>query len=65
MACRCAEKAAGRPFEELIREQLWEPLGMKQTRFVWGGDAAAVPEEATKRGEGRYVSGGFGLPTPR
>jgi CubicO group peptidase (beta-lactamase class C family) len=61
LACRCAEKAAGRPFEELMREHLWGPLGMTRTRFVWGGDAAAVPEEARQRGEGRYVSGGGGL----
>jgi CubicO group peptidase (beta-lactamase class C family) len=61
LACRCAEKAAGRPFEELLRENLFEPLGMKRTRFEWGGDAAAVPKEARERGEGRYVSGGGGL----
>jgi CubicO group peptidase (beta-lactamase class C family) len=61
LACRCAEKAAARPFEELMREHLWGPLGMKQTRFAWGGDAAAVPKEAHERGEGRYVSGGGGL----
>jgi CubicO group peptidase (beta-lactamase class C family) len=61
LACRCAEKAAARPFEELMREHLWQPLGMKKTRFAWGGDAAAVSEEARKRGEGRYVSGGGGL----
>ncbi len=61
LACRCAEKAAARPFEELMREHLWMPLGMKHTRFEWGGDETAVPEEARKRGEGRYVSGGGGL----
>jgi CubicO group peptidase (beta-lactamase class C family) len=61
LACRCAEKAAGRPFEELMNEFLCEPLGMKHTRFAWGGDAAAVPQEARERGEGRYVSGGGGL----
>jgi CubicO group peptidase (beta-lactamase class C family) len=61
LACRCAEKAAARPFEELMRERLWEPVGMKQSRFEWGGDAAAVPKEARERGEGRYVSGGGGL----
>jgi CubicO group peptidase (beta-lactamase class C family) len=61
LACRCAEKAAGRPFEELMREHLWKPLGMKKTRFEWGGDESAIPEEARKRGEGRYVSGGGGL----
>lgn len=61
LACRCAEKAAGRPFEELMNEFLCEPLGMKDTRFAWGGDAAAVPDEARQRGEGRYVSGGGGL----
>lgn len=61
LACRCTEKASGRPFEELLREQLCEPLGMKDTRFEWGGDAEAVPKEARDRGEGRYVSGGGGL----
>lgn len=61
LACRCSEKAAGRPFEELMREHLWKPLGMKHTRFEWGGDANAIPEEARQRGEGRYVSGGGGL----
>ena len=61
LACRCAEKAAGRPFEELMREHLWEPLSMTHTRFEWGGNAEAVPKEARERGEGRYVSGGGGL----
>lgn len=61
LACRCAEKAAGRPFEELARERLWEPLGMRHARFVGGGDAEAIPKEARDRGEGRYVSGGGGL----
>jgi CubicO group peptidase (beta-lactamase class C family) len=61
LACRCAEKAAGRPFEELMNEYLCEPLGMKDTRFAWGGNAEAVPKEARERGEGRYVSGGGGL----
>jgi CubicO group peptidase (beta-lactamase class C family) len=61
LACRCAEKAAGRPFEALAREHLWQPLGMRHTRFVGGGNAEAVPKEARERGEGRYVSGGGGL----
>lgn len=61
VACRCAEKAAGKPFEELMKQHLWEPLGMKNTRFEWGADPESVPEEAKARGEGRYVSGGGGL----
>jgi CubicO group peptidase (beta-lactamase class C family) len=61
VACRCAEKAAGRPFEELMREYLLEPLAMKQTSFARSGDAEAVPKEARDRGEGRFVSGGGGL----
>ncbi len=44
-----------------MRENLWEPLGMTHTRFVWGGNAEAIPKEARERGEGRYVSGGGGL----
>ena len=61
LACRCAEKAAGKPFEELMKQHLWEPLGMKNTQFEWGADPDSVPEEAKARGEGRYVSGGGGL----
>jgi CubicO group peptidase (beta-lactamase class C family) len=61
LACRCAEKAVGRPFEELMNKYLCEPLRMKDTRFAWGGAAGAVPKEAQERGEGRYVSGGGGL----
>ena len=61
LACRCAEKAAGRPFEELARERLLEPLDMRHSRFVGGGDAEAVPKEARERCEGRYISGGGGL----
>jgi CubicO group peptidase (beta-lactamase class C family) len=61
VACRCAEKAAGKPFEELLRDNVCEPLGMKDTRFEWGGDPEGVPKEARERGEGRYVSGGGGL----
>ena len=61
LACRCAEKAAGRPFEELLQEHLCEPLDMKHTRFARRGNAKSVPKEARERGEGRYVSGGGGL----
>ncbi len=61
LACRCAEKAAAKPFEALLREHLCEPLGLKNTRFARGGEAKAVPKEARERGEGRYVSGGSGL----
>jgi CubicO group peptidase (beta-lactamase class C family) len=61
LACRCAEKAASKPFEELMKQHLLEPLGMKDTGFEWGADPESVPEDAKARGEGRYVSGGGGL----
>ncbi len=61
LACRCAEKAAAKPFEELLREYVCEPLEMKHTSFARGGDAKAVSKEAREHGEGRYVSGGSGL----
>jgi CubicO group peptidase (beta-lactamase class C family) len=61
IACRAAEAAAGRPFEDLMRSRLLEPLGMTQTRFTMAVDPASVPVDAAQRGEGRYVSGGGGL----
>lgn len=46
------EKKSGKPFERFLREQLWEPAGMKETFCIGepGLDLARVPKDA--RGTG-------------
>ena len=37
VAARVAEVAAKQPFEDLVRTELFEPLGMKNSRFLGVG----------------------------
>jgi len=68
IAARLAEVAAGVPFERLLRERLFAPLGMEATRFEEGGRLA--PARATPPApapappdapSNRWVSAGGGL----
>lgn len=48
-AARYAEKATGVPFEELARREVFEPLGMNETHYVFSPDyrtRAARPHDA-------------------
>jgi CubicO group peptidase (beta-lactamase class C family) len=45
-----AERAAGEPVEELLRRRIYEPLGMKSTRFNPGDCSRCAPTTTTIRG---------------
>jgi CubicO group peptidase (beta-lactamase class C family) len=60
-AARVAEVVAGKPFEQLIAEELFEPLGMRQTRYVPMGAGAFASKPALPNGESRYIMAGGGL----
>jgi CubicO group peptidase (beta-lactamase class C family) len=61
IACRMAEAVSGVPFEEYIKERLWQPLGMTHTEFSLAADAGTLPPDAFSKGDGRYVSCGGGM----
>jgi CubicO group peptidase (beta-lactamase class C family) len=60
-AARVAEVAGGRPFEDLVRDELLEPLGMKGTRYVPFGVAALRPGPKLPNGESRFIMAGGGM----
>ena len=53
-----AERAAGRPFEELLRERLFVPLGMESAGFGAPGSADAIDEPRGHDAEGKPVPPG-------
>lgn len=61
IACRMAEAAAGKPFEEHIKTRLWVPLGMNNTSFVLAAETNTVSQSELRSGRGRYVSCGGGM----
>jgi CubicO group peptidase (beta-lactamase class C family) len=61
VAARVAEVAARRPFEELVRAELLEPLGMDATRFVPFGAAGLRPDPTLPGGESRFIMAGGGM----
>jgi CubicO group peptidase (beta-lactamase class C family) len=61
VAARVAEVAGGRPFEDLVRDELLEPLGMKDTRFVAYGLQALRPGPQLPNGESRFIIAGGGM----
>jgi CubicO group peptidase (beta-lactamase class C family) len=61
VAARVAEVAGGRPFEELIRDELLEPLGMKDTRYVSYGVQALRAGPKLPNGESRFIMAGGGM----
>lgn len=60
-AARVAEVAGGRPFEDLVRDELLEPLGMKDTRYVPFGLQALRPGPKRANGESRFIMAGGGM----
>jgi CubicO group peptidase (beta-lactamase class C family) len=61
VAARVAEVAAGRPFEELVKAELLEPLGMSRTRYVPMGPGALSPKPTLPSGESRFILAGGGV----
>jgi CubicO group peptidase (beta-lactamase class C family) len=60
-AARVAEVAGGRPFEDLVRDELLEPLGMKETRYIAYGMAALRAGPKLASGESRFIMAGGGM----
>src|SRR5262249_37067629 len=60
-AARVAEVAGGRPFEDLVRDELLTPLGMKDTRYVPFGLQAMRPGPKLPNGESRFIMAGGGM----
>ncbi len=61
VAARVAEVAAGRPFEELSRTALFEPMGMNNTRYTPFGLQALSPRPTLPNGESRFIMAGGGM----
>ena len=61
VAARVAEVAGGRPFEDLVRDELLEPLGMKDTRYVAYGLQALRAGPRLPDGESRFIMAGGGM----
>ena len=61
VAARVAEVAGGRPFEDLVRDELLEPLGMKDTRYVPIGMQALRAGPKLPDGESRFIMAGGGM----
>jgi CubicO group peptidase (beta-lactamase class C family) len=61
VAARVAEVAAKRPFEDLIRAELFEPMGMNETRYTSFGLQAMSPSAVLKNGESRFIMAGGGM----
>ena len=61
VAARVAEVAAGRPFEELVRTELLDPLGMRNTRYIPLGIGGLSSKPTLETGESRFILAGGGL----
>jgi serine-type D-Ala-D-Ala carboxypeptidase len=61
VAARVAEVAAQRPFEELSRTELLEPLGMKNTHYTPFGLQALSSRVTLSSGESRLIMAGGGM----
>lgn len=61
VAARVAEVAAGRPFEDLARSELFDPLGMNNTRYVPLSIGALSSKPTLKNGESRFIMAGGGV----
>jgi CubicO group peptidase (beta-lactamase class C family) len=61
VAARVAEVAGGRPFEDLARDELFEPLGMKDTRYVSYGMQALRAGPRLPSGDSRFIMAGAGM----
>jgi CubicO group peptidase (beta-lactamase class C family) len=61
VAARVAEVATKRPFEELSRTELLEPMGMKNTRYTPFGLQALSSRPTLSNGESRFIMAGGGM----
>jgi CubicO group peptidase (beta-lactamase class C family) len=61
VAARVAEVAGGRPFEDLVRDELLDPLGMKDTRYLAYGLQALRAGARLPDGESRFIMAGGGM----
>ena len=61
VAARLAESAAKRPFEELVRTELLDPLGMRDTRYVAFGAQALRATPTLPDGQSRFIMAGGGM----
>ena len=61
VAARVAEVAANQPFEELIRTELLDPVGMNETRYTPFGLQALGPNPRLPGGESRFIMAGGGM----
>jgi len=61
VAARVAEVAAKRPFEDLIRAELFEPMGMNSTRYIPFGLQALNSRPTLPSGESRFIMAGGGM----
>jgi CubicO group peptidase (beta-lactamase class C family) len=61
VAARVAEVAGGRPFEDLVRDELLEPLGMKDTGYIAYGMAALRAGPRLPDGQSRFIMAGGGM----
>jgi len=61
VAARVAEVAAGRPFEDLVRTELLDPLGMSNTRYIPLGLGGLSSKPTLKSGDSRFIMAGGGL----
>jgi CubicO group peptidase (beta-lactamase class C family) len=61
VAARVAEVATKRPFEELVRSELLEPMGMKHTRYTPFGLQALNSGPTLPNGESRFIMAGGGM----
>jgi CubicO group peptidase (beta-lactamase class C family) len=61
VAARVAEVAAKRPFEDLVRSELLDSLGMNQTRYAAFGVQALRAGPTLPSGESRFILAGGGL----
>src|SRR5262249_43422233 len=58
VAARVAEVAGKRPFEELVRTELLEPMGMKNSRFLGIGLQGLSTKPTLASGESRFIMAG-------
>jgi CubicO group peptidase (beta-lactamase class C family) len=61
VAARVAEVAAKRPFEELVRTELFEPMGLKNTRYTPFGLEGLQSSPTLPSGESRFIMAGGGM----
>jgi CubicO group peptidase (beta-lactamase class C family) len=61
VAARIAEVAARRPFEDLSRTELLEPIGMDNTRYTPFGLQALNARPTLANGESRFIMAGGGM----